>query len=87
MVASEHDLGVVDDIQREDDGTHRGITNLGVAVILKCHCQCLLTFKIVHVSRYRDEGIKAKNIPVMQKITRTQSRAPTKGRYSDDNVI
>ena len=48
VVAAEHDLGVVDDVQREDNGTHRGVTNLGVAEMLKCHCQCLLNSKIVH---------------------------------------
>ena len=46
MVAAEHDLGVVDDIQREDDGAHCGVTNLRIAEMLKCHN--LLDFKTVY---------------------------------------
>ena len=30
VLAPEHQLGVVHDVQREDDGTHRGVADLGV---------------------------------------------------------
>ena len=35
MVAAEHDLGVVDDVQREDDRANGGVANLGIAEMLK----------------------------------------------------
>ena len=35
VVASEHDLGVVDDVQREDECAHCGVANLGIAEMLK----------------------------------------------------
>ena len=54
MVAAEHDLGVVDDVQREDDGANRGVTNLGVPEMLKCHS--LLTLKWFMLPRRGDKG-------------------------------
>ena len=35
VVAAEHDLGVVDDVQREDDRANGGVANLGIAEMLK----------------------------------------------------
>ena len=34
MVAAEHDLGVVDDVQREDDRADRRVTDLCIAEVL-----------------------------------------------------
>ena len=34
VIAAEHDLGVVDDVQREDDRAHCRVTDLGIAEVL-----------------------------------------------------
>ena len=41
MVAAEHYLSVVDDIQRENDSAHCRVANLGIAEIVK-FCDFLL---------------------------------------------
>ena len=33
MVTAKHDLGVVDDVEREDDRADRRVTNLGIAEV------------------------------------------------------